>query len=77
MASRTLCSNPTSKIAKDNLETFVEMWKLLMEDVRNLSNEVTESCQNVTAEKQVYTSLPRPGVSFFQLLYHVKGFWDL
>jgi len=63
VAARTLCSNPTSKIAKENLEVFIDMWQSLMDDVAALANEIAEVCRTRAMNKQVYHSLPRPGVS--------------
>jgi len=62
VAARTLCSNHTSKIAKENLEVFVEMWASPMDDVQTLANEIADVCRAKAQDKQVYTSLPRPGV---------------
>ncbi|ODN05767.1 Alpha-catulin, partial [Orchesella cincta] len=61
VAARTLCSNPTSKIAKENLEVFIDMWQSLMDDVATLANEIAEVCRTRAMNKQVYMSLPRPG----------------
>jgi hypothetical protein len=47
---------------------FCEMWSALVNDVRKIARQVAESsCQGKPPEpdKQVYLSLPRPGVSFF------------
>lgn len=63
VAARTLCSNPTSKIAKENLEVFIDMWQSLMDDVAGLANEVAEVVRARALTKPMYMSLPRPGVS--------------
>ncbi|XP_076293574.1 alpha-catenin related isoform X2 [Lasioglossum baleicum] len=59
-AARTLARHPTSKIAKENLEVFADMWQWLMNDVTSVAKDVLELHQN-RPEKQVYMSLPRPG----------------
>lgn len=61
-AAHTLARYPTSKIAKENLEVFADMWQWLMSDVTTVAKDVLELCQS-RPEKQVYMSLPRPGVS--------------
>ncbi|XP_063225044.1 alpha-catulin isoform X2 [Bacillus rossius redtenbacheri] len=60
-AAHTLSLHPTSKIAKENLEVFADMWQALMSDVTGVSKEVMEACQGHVPDKQVYMSLPRPG----------------
>ncbi|XP_017761241.1 PREDICTED: alpha-catulin isoform X2 [Eufriesea mexicana] len=59
-AAYTLARHPTSKIAKENLEVFADMWQWLMTDVTTVAKDVLELNQN-RPEKQVYMSLPRPG----------------
>ncbi|CAL7948668.1 unnamed protein product [Xylocopa violacea] len=59
-AAYTLARHPTSKIAKENLEVFADMWQWLMTDVTTVAKDVLELNQN-RSEKQVYMSLPRPG----------------
>ncbi|XP_029170654.1 alpha-catulin isoform X5 [Nylanderia fulva] len=59
-AAHTLARHPTSKIAKENLEVFADMWQWLMTDVTTVAKDVLELSQN-RPEKQVYMSLPRPG----------------
>ncbi|KAG8318210.1 Rho protein signal transduction [Homalodisca vitripennis] len=58
-AAHTLNQHPTSKIAKENLEVFAEMWQSLMTDVTTVCKDVMESTRQ--PEKQTYMSLPRPG----------------
>ncbi|XP_075214953.1 alpha-catenin related [Lycorma delicatula] len=58
-ASHTLSQHPTSKIAKENLEVFADMWQALMTDVSTICKEVMEAERQ--PEKQTYMSLPRPG----------------
>ncbi|XP_015117018.1 alpha-catulin isoform X1 [Diachasma alloeum] len=59
-AAHTLARYPTSKIAKENLEVFADMWQWLMSDVTTVAKDVLELSQS-RPEKQVYMSLPRPG----------------
>ncbi|XP_011496940.1 PREDICTED: alpha-catulin [Ceratosolen solmsi marchali] len=59
-AAYTLARYPTSKIAKENLEVFADMWQWLMSDVTTVAKDVLELSKN-RSEKQVYMSLPRPG----------------
>ncbi|XP_059475145.1 alpha-catulin isoform X2 [Neocloeon triangulifer] len=60
-AAHTLALHPTSKIAKENLEVFADMWHGLMSDVTTVSRDVSDSCRLRQGDKQVYMSLPRPG----------------
>ncbi|CAB3362211.1 Hypothetical predicted protein [Cloeon dipterum] len=60
-AAHTLALHPTSKIAKENLEVFADMWHGLMSDVTTVSRDVSEACRLRQGDKQVYMSLPRPG----------------
>jgi len=80
IAGQTLCSTPTSKITKENFEAFVEMWTALMDDLHSLANDVGDVCRRrAAAEKPVYMSLPRPGVStkqLFLLTYVCNQNWD-
>ena len=39
------------------------MWQSLVNDVSTISKDVVELCETKLADKQVYMSLPRPGVS--------------
>lgn len=70
-AARALSTHPTSKIAKENLEVFADMWQWLASDVNLISKEiieVVESCGK--PDRTEYLSLPRPGVcSFFYLFF--------
>ncbi|XP_012223699.1 alpha-catulin isoform X2 [Linepithema humile] len=59
-AAHTLARYPNSKIAKENLEVFTDMWQWLISDVTTVAKDVLELSQN-RPEKQVYMSLPRPG----------------
>lgn len=52
---------------------FTDMWQALMNDVGTLCKEVMEA--NRQPEKQVYMSLPRPGVSktdFYLVMFSVS-----
>uniref|UniRef100_A0A182SRM1 Alpha-catulin n=1 Tax=Anopheles maculatus TaxID=74869 RepID=A0A182SRM1_9DIPT len=62
-AARALTSHPQSKIAKENLEVFVDMWQWLSTDVTTITKEVIDLAQSSTkADKTTeYLSLPRPG----------------
>ncbi|XP_053634104.1 alpha-catulin isoform X4 [Cherax quadricarinatus] len=63
-AAQTLCLYPTSKIAKENVEVFADMWLNLVGDVKSLTKDIGDqiTAENKPPEKQVYMSLPRPGV---------------
>ncbi|XP_022186503.2 alpha-catulin isoform X2 [Nilaparvata lugens] len=58
-AAHTLNQHPTSKIAKENLEVFADMWQALISDVSTICKDVIEGDRQ--PEKQTYMSLPRPG----------------
>ncbi|XP_055532435.1 alpha-catulin isoform X7 [Wyeomyia smithii] len=62
-AARALITHPQSKIAKENLEVFVDMWQWLSTDVTAITKEVIDLAQTSTkADKTTeYLSLPRPG----------------
>jgi len=60
-AAHTLSLYPNSKIAKENFEVFSDCWQALLNDVTTLAKEVSEMLRGRVPEKQVYTSLPRPG----------------
>ena len=62
-ASQTLANHETSKIAKENFEVFTETWASQINDLSVLVKDVNDVCQGKSTEKQVYLSLPRPGVS--------------
>ncbi|XP_033207720.1 alpha-catulin isoform X2 [Belonocnema kinseyi] len=59
-AAHTLARHPTSKIAKENLEVFADMWEWLTTDVTTVAKDILDFSQR-RLEKQVYMSLPRPG----------------
>ncbi|KAL1130353.1 hypothetical protein AAG570_013291, partial [Ranatra chinensis] len=58
-AAMTLTQHPTSKLAKENLEVFADMWQSLMTDLTSICKEIMETGKQ--PEKQTYMSLPRPG----------------
>ena len=61
-AAKILCLHPESKIAQENLDAFADMYQWLVADVTTVVKDVLDSSQ-AKPEKQVYMSLPRPGVS--------------
>ncbi|XP_050691907.1 alpha-catulin-like isoform X3 [Eriocheir sinensis] len=67
-AAQTLCLYPTSKIAKENVEVFADMWLNLVGDVKSLTKDIGDQ---ITAENKppVYVSLPRPGVQQVESAY--------
>ncbi|CAB4060708.1 unnamed protein product [Lepeophtheirus salmonis] len=46
VAAATLCHDPHSKVAKDNLETFCTMWQYLVDDVIQISKHVADTTIN-------------------------------
>lgn len=71
-AARGLSAHPNSKIAKENLEVFSDMWQWLSGDVTSVSKEVIETVQAISKpDRTEYLSLPRPGVSVL-LFFFVK-----
>jgi len=62
-AAKTVSLHPGSKISQENLEVFAEMYQWLVSDVTTIVKDVLEASQ-AKPEKQVYMSLPRPGVSW-------------
>ncbi|CAG7728353.1 unnamed protein product, partial [Allacma fusca] len=61
VAARTLCSTPTSKAAKENLDVFIDMWKSLTNDIEALTHKIAEVLGSRAADSKFYMSLPRPG----------------
>ncbi|KAK6624674.1 hypothetical protein RUM44_011533 [Polyplax serrata] len=59
-AANTLAIYPTSKIAKENLDVFIDMWQALVTDVTAVTKEIIDVCKGKDL-KHVYMSLPRPG----------------
>lgn len=64
-AAKTLSVHPGSKIARENLDVFSDAWESQINDLSVLVKEVNDVCQGRMADKPVYLSLPRPGVSVF------------
>lgn len=63
-AARGLSTHPNSKIAKENLEVFSDMWQWLSGDMTSVSKEIIETIQAISKpDRAEYLSLPRPGVS--------------
>jgi hypothetical protein len=63
-ASRILATHTSSKIAKENLEVFLDMWQWLSSDITTIAKDVLElSAAQLKPDKLEYLSLPRPGVS--------------
>lgn len=61
-AAQTLAQYPGSKIARENLDVFADAWESQINDLSILVKDVNDVVQG-KMEKQVYLSLPRPGVS--------------
>jgi hypothetical protein len=59
-----------SKIAKENVDVFSDSWTGLINELSVLVKDINDVCQGKT-ERQVYMSLPRPGVSHCILVYIV------
>nr|XP_042908338.1 alpha-catulin [Parasteatoda tepidariorum] len=45
-ACHTLFLHPSSKVARENVEVFMDVWKALDQDVTALAQEVSELCRN-------------------------------
>ena len=60
-AAQTLALYATSKIAKENFEVFADAWAGQINDLSILVKDVNDVCQG-RVDRQVYLSLPRPGV---------------
>lgn len=65
-AAKCLAEFPSSKIAQENLEVFADMYQWLISDVTTMVKDVIDASQS-RPEKQVYMSLPRPGVRLFTI----------
>lgn len=72
-AAKTVASHPNSKIAQENMEAFADMFQWLVSDVTAIIKEVIEAIQK-RPEKQVYMSLPRPGVGFIKSVFRQAYF---
>lgn len=65
-AARGLSTHPNSKIAKENLDVFNDMWQWLSGDMTSISKEIIETIQAISKpDRAEYLSLPRRGVSTF------------
>ncbi|XP_040563269.1 alpha-catulin [Lepeophtheirus salmonis] len=69
VAAATLCHDPHSKVAKDNLETFCTMWQYLVDDVIQISKHVADTTINgphnrhsITPFIQQHKSVPNLGM---------------
>lgn len=60
-AAQTFSQYPGSRIAEGNLDVFAKAWEGQINELSILVKEVNDVCQG-KMEKQVYQSLPRPGV---------------
>ncbi|XP_031632491.1 alpha-catulin isoform X2 [Contarinia nasturtii] len=61
-AARALSAHPNSKIAKENLDVFCDMWQWLSGDATSVSKELIETVQAISKpDRTEYLSLPRPG----------------
>lgn len=57
--------HPSSKVAKENLEVFTEMWQCLASDVSTVSKDVMDVVHAMSKpDLNEYLSLPRPGVGY-------------
>ena len=61
-STKTLASFSNSKIAMENMEVFANAWVTQINDLSVLVKDVNDVCQG-RSDRQVYLSLPRPGVS--------------
>ena len=61
-STKTLGQYSCSKIAKENVDVFNDAWASQINDLSVLVKDVNDACQGKT-DRQVYLSLPRPGVS--------------
>lgn len=73
-STRALSTHPQSKIAKENVEVFVDMWQWLSSDIASIAKEILDTAQaHVRSDKSEYLSLPRPGVSGLYFINLDKG----
>ncbi|XP_072047455.1 LOW QUALITY PROTEIN: alpha-catulin-like [Amphiura filiformis] len=57
----TVAINPSSKIAKESVDVFIDTWESQMNELSVLVKEISDVLRGKNVEKQVYLSLPRPG----------------
>jgi len=70
-AAHTLASHSTSKIASENMDVFASAWQTQINDLSVLVKDVNDVCSG-RANRQVYLSLPRPGVGLIDRgVYHL------
>ena len=69
-ASLTMSCYPSSKIANENVDVFANAWSVQINDLSVLVKDVNDSCHG-KSDRQVYLSLPRPGVSLRSMLFLV------
>ncbi|XP_071941893.1 alpha-catulin-like [Antedon mediterranea] len=60
-AFSTFAINPTSKIAKENVDVFSNTWQWQVKEINMIMKEITDTCTGRANQKHVYLSLPRPG----------------
>lgn len=58
----TLACFPTSKMAAENVDVFASAWSSQINDLSVLVKDINDACHG-RSDRQVYLSLPRPGVS--------------
>ena len=63
----SLACYPTSKMATENVDVFASAWSSQINDLSVLVKDINDACHG-KSDRQVYLSLPRPGVSIIQLL---------
>lgn len=64
--------HPASKVARENLEVFTEMWQWLSGDISTVAKDIMEVAQAITKpDLNEYLSLPRPGVSILSIGHNV------
>lgn len=74
-ASKALCSYPSSKAMKENLEVFMDMYQWLITDIAAISKEILDMARtHLKPDKQGYLSLPRPGVRRISWKYFDEDF---
>jgi hypothetical protein len=61
-AAVSLACYPTSKMATENIDVFASAWSSQINDLSVLVKDINDACHG-KSDRQVYLSLPRPGVS--------------
>ncbi|XP_074598311.1 alpha-catenin related isoform X2 [Brevipalpus obovatus] len=61
-ACKTACMHPSSKIAKDNLDIFLDYWILLFSDVHQLSKDIREESVNYNYNAGPQYYIPHPNL---------------